>query len=210
MATRREKIISKAIEELKPNPNGVHYSDLARKIQEELPNIPINTINGTIWNLETHVPNEVYKPARGLFRHIIFREEEISEEEQKLPPEVTKNKVKASGKKAATQFEGKIKQFLQNLEFNDVDGARDDFLINGIQVDVCGGWENALLVIECKSKQKLGEKNLRSAINEFRGKRSLLERGFKNHPKYSKYTFFKYIIVTKNIKVRHADYKFAQ
>ena len=210
MATRREKIISKAIEELKPNPNGIRYSDLARKIQEDLPDIPINTIHGIIWNLETHVPNEVYKPARELFRHVRFKEEEISEEEREPLPEVTKNGVKASGKKAATQFEEKIKQFLQNLEFNDVDGARDNFIINGIQVDVCGGWENALLVIECKSKQKLGEKNLRSAINEFRGKMPLLERGFKNHPKYSKYTFFKYIIVTKNIKVRHSDLKFAQ
>ncbi len=210
MATRREEIISKAIEVLKSNPNGIRYSDLARKIQEELSNIPINTIYGTIWNLEIRVPNEVYKPARGLFRHIIFREEEISEEKRKLPPEVTKNKVKASRKKAATQFEEKIKQFLLDLEFNDVDGARDDFLINGVQVDVCGGWENALLVIECKTKQKLGEKNLRSAISEFRGKIPLLERGFKKHPNYSKYNFFKYIIVTKNIKVRKLDYEFAK
>lgn len=113
------------------------------------------------------------------------------------------------GKKSATEFEEKIKLLLQNLEFNDVDGARDDFLINGVQVDVCGGWENALLVIECKTKQKLGKKNLRSFISEIRGKIPLLEKGFKKHPKYSKYTFFKYIIVTKNIKVRKPDYEFA-
>lgn len=116
---------------------------------------------------------------------------------------------KVGRKKSATQFEEKIKQFLQDLEFNDVDGARDDFRINGIQVDVCGGWENALLVIECKTKQRLGQKSIRSAINEFRGKISLLQAGFKEHPKYSKYTFFKYIIVTKNIMVRRADYEFA-
>jgi len=197
MATRREKIISKAIEELKPNPNGIRYSDLARKIQEDLHDIPINTIHGIIWNLETRVPNEVYKPARGLFRHVIFKEEEISEEEREPLPEVTKNEVKASGKKAATQFEEKIKQFLQNLEFNDVDGARDNFLINGIQVDVCGGWENALLVIECKSKQKVGEMNLRSAINEFRGKMPLLGRGFKNHPNIANTLFSNILLLPK-------------
>ncbi len=121
----------------------------------------------------------------------------------------SKEDVELGKKKTATKFEEKIKQFLQNLEFNDVDGARDNFLINGIQVDVCGGWGNALLVIECKTKQKLGKKNLRSAINELRGKIPLLERGFKEHPKYNKYTFFKYIIVTKNIKVRKSDYEFA-
>lgn len=112
-------------------------------------------------------------------------------------------------KKEATAFEEKIKKFLQNLEFNDVEGARDDFLINRIQVDVCGGWENALLVIECRTKKKLGKKSLRSAINEFRGKIPLLEKGFKAHPEYRKYTFFKYILVTKNIKVRKVDYEFA-
>ena len=120
-----------------------------------------------------------------------------------------KDKTKLNRKKSAIQFEEKIKQFLQNLEFNDVDGARDNFLINGVQVDVCGGWENALLVIECKSKQKLGGKNLKSAISEFRGKIPLLEKGFRENPKYEKYTFFKYILITKNIDVRKIDYDFA-
>jgi len=83
MATRREKIIAKAIEILKSSPNGVRYSDLVRKISEEFSEIPVNTIHGTVWNLETRVPAEIYKPARGLFRHLTFREE-ISEE--KKPP----------------------------------------------------------------------------------------------------------------------------
>ena len=90
MATRREKIIAKAIELLKVSPDGIRYSDLVRKIHKEFPEIPINTIHGTIWNLETRVPNEVYKPARGLFRYIGFKEE--AREEQKLPSEVVKIK----------------------------------------------------------------------------------------------------------------------
>jgi len=81
---KKQKIIAKAIEIFKSNPNGVHYSDLVRKINEEFTDIPVNTIHGTVWNLETHVPAEVYKPARGLFRHLTFREEEIKEEEK--PP----------------------------------------------------------------------------------------------------------------------------
>jgi len=92
MATRREKIIAKAIEILKSNPDGIRYSDLVRKISQEFPEIPIKTIYGTIWNLETRVPNEVYKPARGLFRHVEFREKEISEEEQKTSLEIEKIK----------------------------------------------------------------------------------------------------------------------
>ncbi len=92
MTTKKERIISKATEVLKSNPNGIRYSNLVRKIDEEFPEIPVNTIHGIIWNLETRVPNEVYKPARGLFRHVVFREKEISEEERKLPPESEKIK----------------------------------------------------------------------------------------------------------------------
>lgn len=92
MATRTEKIIAKAIEILKSNPDGIRYSVLVRKISQEFPEIPVNTIHGAIWNLETRVPKEVYKPARGLFRHTKFKEEEISEEEQKIPPEIEKIK----------------------------------------------------------------------------------------------------------------------
>jgi len=80
MTTRRETITSKVIEILKANPNGVRYSDLVRKIHEEFPQIPVNTIHGTVWDLDTRRPQEVYKPARGLFRHVSFRELQVGEE----------------------------------------------------------------------------------------------------------------------------------
>lgn len=83
MATKKEKIISKALELLEANTHGIRYSELVRKIHVELPETPINTIHGTIWNLEIQVPDKVYKPARGLFRHATFREEEIIAEERK-------------------------------------------------------------------------------------------------------------------------------
>jgi hypothetical protein len=80
MPTSREKIISKAIELLSENPDGIRYSDLVRRIHEEFPEIPVNTIRGTVWNLDTRVL-EIYKPARGLFRHTQFKEEGVSKEE---------------------------------------------------------------------------------------------------------------------------------
>jgi len=92
MATQKERIISKAVEILISVPNGVRYSELVREIHQEFPEIPVKSIPATIWNLEIRVPDEVYKPARGLFRHIKFKEEEISEEERKPPPEVEKIK----------------------------------------------------------------------------------------------------------------------
>lgn len=47
----KEKIISKAIEILKSNPNGVRYSEMVKRIHDELSDVPPNTIKGGIWNL---------------------------------------------------------------------------------------------------------------------------------------------------------------
>jgi hypothetical protein len=91
MTTRRETIVSTVIEILKTNANGVRYSDLVRKVHDKLPEIPVNTIHGTVWNLETRVPREVYKPARGLFRHAVFAgEEEVIKDEHKPAHKVDK------------------------------------------------------------------------------------------------------------------------
>lgn len=79
MVTRKEKITSKAIESLKNNPDGIRYSELVRKMHQEFPDIPINTIYGVVWDLDLRVPDKVYKASRGLFRHTEFREVEISE-----------------------------------------------------------------------------------------------------------------------------------
>lgn len=86
--TKKQKIILKAIEVLKSEPDGIRYYDLVRKIHTEFPEILVNTIHGIIWNLDTRVPGEAYKPSRGLFRHIVFRDKEFGEEKRKLPPEI--------------------------------------------------------------------------------------------------------------------------
>jgi len=90
MATKREKITLKAIEIIKNNPDGIRYSELVRQIHQEFPDIPVNTIHGTIWNLDSRMYSKVYKPARGLFRHTTFRDKEITKIEQKVTKETIK------------------------------------------------------------------------------------------------------------------------
>jgi hypothetical protein len=80
--TMREQIRKKAVEIIKEFPHGLRYSELMTKIQELLPGVPKNTIAGNVWNLEVVLPEQVYKPARGMYLHVQFREA--------LPPEVTK------------------------------------------------------------------------------------------------------------------------
>lgn len=106
----------------------------------------------------------------------------------------------------ATEFEESIKVFLERLAFANVDGAKDSFRIGGNQVDVCGGHENTLLVIECfRSQAADKEAILRSKIREFRGSQQALERGFRSHSVYGKYKRFQYILAVKNVRVRRED-----
>jgi hypothetical protein len=64
----------------------MRYSELVNKIKESLPDILLNTIQWTVWNLDVTKASEVYKPSKGLFRHVIFRDTQITTEEGEVTP----------------------------------------------------------------------------------------------------------------------------
>lgn len=72
MKTNKEKIISKALELLENAPDGIRHTDLVDRIRQEL-SVPENTIRGAIWRWLDTRPQEVYKPARGLYLHTKFK-----------------------------------------------------------------------------------------------------------------------------------------
>ena len=74
MATRKEQIYNYVIEELKKEPKGLRHSQLSNRIFEKWPEIPEGTVYGSLYTLTEERPNDVYKPARGVFRHVQFRE----------------------------------------------------------------------------------------------------------------------------------------
>jgi len=76
--TKREIILSKAIELLTDNPDGLRYSELVKKTKELCPDIPINTIHGTLWNIDIRLPKRVIKPARGIFKLSVNEQTETS------------------------------------------------------------------------------------------------------------------------------------
>lgn len=59
MPTNDAKITTKAIAFLEAEPNGVRYSDLVRKMHEEFPDIPVNSIRGSVWNLDVRFPKSM-------------------------------------------------------------------------------------------------------------------------------------------------------
>jgi hypothetical protein len=84
MPTKKEQIRLKALEILKSRPDGLRYMELVNSIHDALPEFVVNTVHGSIWDLDTRLPNEVYKPARGVFRHVSFREGEIEIREKEV------------------------------------------------------------------------------------------------------------------------------
>lgn len=82
----KDTITAKAKEILKSEQNGIRYSNLVRKIKEAT-DANENTIHGSIWNLDERFPNEIYKPARGIFRSTIYSNNKIAAQEVSVSEE---------------------------------------------------------------------------------------------------------------------------
>src|SRR2546427_9103499 len=74
MATISEQIRGLALDLLKERPEGLRFGQLVAQIHEKNNSFNRNTINGSIWDLDTQFPDRVYKPSRGLFRLLEFKD----------------------------------------------------------------------------------------------------------------------------------------
>ncbi len=87
--TSTEKVIAKAVELVAAVPEGKRYSQLVREIAFAYPDIPVNTIHGSLHKFRTDLPESVYLPTRGLYRAAKYREagDEAKELTRKLRDE---------------------------------------------------------------------------------------------------------------------------
>jgi hypothetical protein len=76
--TKKEQIIASAIEVISNYPEGIRYSKLSKEIHKKCPEINLRTIQGQVVKLDTSIPDKIYKPAKGLFRLVEFREKELA------------------------------------------------------------------------------------------------------------------------------------
>ena len=93
MAKIRERMIDKAFQILALNPEGVHYSELVRRIAASDPSFKTNTAHGSVRYLQEQCTDRVYKAARGLFRLTKYRDvatDQLKEEFVPKQPEKIK------------------------------------------------------------------------------------------------------------------------
>lgn len=76
-----QQIRERAKQIIKESTTGIRFSDLVRRIVEEHPETPKNTVQGSVWDLDTRFPDLIHKPSRGLFLPL--------EKGQPLPPPIT-------------------------------------------------------------------------------------------------------------------------
>lgn len=66
--TKKERITQRAKDLLAKTPAGLRFSELVSALTAVFPDEAYGNITGSIWNLDARFPDEIYKPARGLFR----------------------------------------------------------------------------------------------------------------------------------------------
>ncbi len=110
--------------------------------------------------------------------------------------------------KRAKEFESYVVGFLKRTGFADVQGG-SDFRVGNIQVDACGGHEDTLIVIECRSAGKRTGRSLKKDILEIRGRMPTLAKALKQMPEYSKYQKRRLVLATRNIELDEKDREFA-
>ena len=67
------RIYSIIFDLLEKQPEGVHWSELLSKIREVDPSFHPKTVNGCVWKLIEKYPDKVYKPEKGLFRLLKYK-----------------------------------------------------------------------------------------------------------------------------------------
>src|SRR5437016_3824038 len=93
LQSKKETIRAKAVEIIEGHPTGIRYSQLVKQIHEALPDIPLNTIHGNVWNLEVKVPDRVVKPARGVYLAAKYAEGTAAEPTAPTPTEAAQEEI---------------------------------------------------------------------------------------------------------------------
>lgn len=115
-----QRIKAKALQVLEQHPEGLRYTELHAAISASDAAFKPNTISGCIWNLDATHPELVYKPAKGRFRLLRFKEP--SQEGSEAPAGHPAAPAAAVGRVSEEAFYAPFADWLKN-EIEDVTQA---------------------------------------------------------------------------------------
>ncbi|MFX0099892.1 MAG: hypothetical protein ACFFCS_09925 [Candidatus Hodarchaeota archaeon] len=67
------RIYAKALKLLEQHPEGLRFTELRLRIEEEYPDFHPKTVNGCVWKLIQKYPDKVYKTSEKLYRLLKYR-----------------------------------------------------------------------------------------------------------------------------------------
>lgn len=103
------RIRTASLDLLANHPQGLRFSQLVQHVTKLNPDFNVKTVSNVIWGLDTVTPEKVYKPSKGMYRLVDFKE--VIEE---LPPaEPPAPKKKAPGLREE-EFYPLFAQWLKN------------------------------------------------------------------------------------------------
>ena len=75
----KTKIVNLAVKIVEERPEGINFTKLRNLIKEQMPEMNTKTVDNAIWDLHKTKKTKpfVYKSARGIFRHMKFRDEDV-------------------------------------------------------------------------------------------------------------------------------------
>jgi hypothetical protein len=68
-------MVDAALAALRDQPDGMRWADMHRAVMQSDPSFNANTVGGSLYDLDRQLPAVVYKPSRGLFRLVEFRDQ---------------------------------------------------------------------------------------------------------------------------------------
>ena len=71
----RDRVRHMAVDLLRPHADGLRYSELLRQISAADPRLNASTISTAIYDLDRVMSSDIYKPSKGLYRHLDHRDE---------------------------------------------------------------------------------------------------------------------------------------
>src|SRR5665213_2686080 len=73
--TSGEQVVKKALEILEMSPNGIRWNVMVKMVKEAFPDFPWGTITGNLWDMDKYNSDQVFKPARGLWKLVKYKDQ---------------------------------------------------------------------------------------------------------------------------------------
>lgn len=133
----------------------------------------------------------------------------------KLPPtgdteENEEIEQRASTEESPFEFEERFRRLLFDMGLSDINGG-SSFVLGGHQIDACGGIDTHLFLFDCTLRRggKSSIKQLRSKIQQWRGKFAPVLAAIEKHEIYSVYKNV-VLVIAANAEVSEADARYGE